>query len=67
MTNVGNIDRVLRFLVGLGLLIGVFLPQVALFESLGEWKYAVAAVGLVLVGTAAFRFCPAFTLFGIRT
>jgi len=67
MTNVGNIDRVLRFLVGLGLLIGVFLPQVALFESLGEWKYAVAAVGLVLVGTAAFRFCPAYTLFGIRT
>lgn len=67
MVNVGNLDRVLRFLVGIALLIGVFVPQVAVFESLGAWKFAVAAVGLVLIGTAAFRFCPAYTLFGIRT
>jgi len=67
MANVGNIDRGLRFLVGLGLLVAVFVPQVAVFDTLGQWKYAVAAVGLVLVATAAFRFCPAYTLFGIRT
>jgi len=67
MANVGSIDRVLRFLVGLGLLIGVFVPQAAVFESFGEWKYLVAVVGVVLVATAAFRFCPAYTLFGIRT
>jgi hypothetical protein len=26
-----------------------------------------AAVGIVMLGTAAFRFCPAYTLLGIRT
>ena len=45
-----------------------FLPAAAgLFAGMGMWKYALAAVGGVLVLTAIFRFCPAYTLLGVRT
>ncbi|AUD00144.1 DUF2892 domain-containing protein (plasmid) [Bradyrhizobium sp. SK17] len=68
MINVGSLDRVVRFVIGLALLISPFIPQFAdFFLSWGMWKYAVAAVGLVLISTAMFRICPAYMLFGIRT
>jgi hypothetical protein len=68
MVNVGSLDRTLRFVLGAVLLIAPFLPPLAgIFASWGSWKYAMAAAGLVLLGTAAFRFCPAYSLFGIRT
>lgn len=34
---------------------------------MGAWKFAMAASGVVMLGTAVFRSCPADTLFGIRT
>lgn len=68
MTNVGSLDRTIRFIVGAVLLLAPFLPPVAaVFAAWGAWKFAVAAVGLVMLATAAFRFCPAYTLLGIRT
>jgi hypothetical protein len=68
MANVGNIDRVLRFVVGAALLLVLMVPQLGgMFEGWGQWKFAVAAVGFVLLATAAFRICPAYMLFGIRT
>ena len=68
MINVGSVDRVLRFVVGIVLLLSPFIPQFAnFFLSWGDWKYAVAAVGLVLLATAVFRICPAYMLFGITT
>jgi len=66
MVNVGSIDRATRFILGAILLIAPFaLP--AMFAPLGLWTYAVAAVGAVLLGTAVFRICPAYMLFGVRT
>ena len=68
MANVGSFDRTLRFIVGAILLASPFLQQLAgFFAAWGAWKFAVAAVGIVMLGTAAFRFCPAYTLLGIRT
>jgi hypothetical protein len=68
MVNVGTIDRALRFVLGAMLLFAPFLPPLAgYFVEIGAWKYVVAGVGVVLIGTAIFRFCPAYTLFGIRT
>jgi len=68
MENVGSLDRTLRFIVGAVLLAAPFLPPFAgVFAAWGAWKFAVAAVGVVMLGTAAFRFCPAYTLLGIRT
>ena len=68
MTNVGNVDRVIRLLIGIILLVAVFVPQFdAFFEGWGNWKYVVAAVGGVLLATAILRICPAYSLFGIST
>jgi Protein of unknown function (DUF2892) len=68
MVNVGSVDRALRFLLGLALLAAPFLPPLAdYFAGIGAWKYAVAAAGVMMLGTAIFRFCPAYTLLGIRT
>lgn len=68
MVNVGSLDRTLRFILGAALLAVPFLPQLAgFFAAWGIWKFVIAAVGVVLIGTALFRFCPAYRLLGIRT
>ena len=55
--NVGGIDRVLRLVAGVAILgAGAFGP-------LGWW----GLIGLVPLATGAMRFCPAYTLLGIRT
>lgn len=55
--NVGGIDRVLRILVGLGLISLVFVgPQTA-------WGW----VGIVPLATALIGWCPAYMPFGIKT
>ena len=55
--NVGTIDRVLRILVGLALI------ALAATHTIGAWGY----VGLVPLATGLFRFCPLYSLLGIRT
>ncbi len=68
MANVGSLDRTVRFLFGIALLAAPFLPPFAgFFAAWGLWKLVVVAVGFILLGTAAFRFCPLYTLLGIRT
>jgi Protein of unknown function (DUF2892) len=55
--NVGGVDRMLRIGAGLVILaLGVAGP-------LGWW----GLVGLVPLATGVMRFCPAYSLFGIRT
>ncbi|HCC62476.1 MAG TPA: DUF2892 domain-containing protein [Pseudomonas sp.] len=56
-TNVGTIDRTLRIVIGLTL-IGLSLAGV-----IGVWGW----IGLVPLATGLFRFCPAYTLLGIKT
>jgi hypothetical protein len=57
--NVGGIDRVLRIVVGLALLSLLFF-----LEGNARWWGLIGAVPLL---TALMRWCPAYTLFGIRT
>lgn len=66
MVNVGSLDRAVRFVLGAVLLVLPFVLSAA-FAALGEWRFALAAVGAVLLATAVFRICPAYALFGIRT
>lgn len=66
MINIGSADRAARFVLGAALLLAPFLLP-ALFAPLGGWRFLVAAVGAVLLATAALRICPAYMLFGIRT
>ena len=55
--NVGTIDRVLRIVVGVALI------ALAATGKVGPWGY----LGVIPLATGLFRFCPAYTLLGIRT
>lgn len=57
--NVGTVDRVVRVLVGLGLLSLLFI-----LDGNARW---FGLIGLVPLLTAGIRFCPLYTVFGIRT
>lgn len=55
-SNVGNIDRVIRLVVGIGIAIGGII-----FES--YW----GIIGVVILATAVFSYCPIYALLGIKT
>lgn len=55
--NVGTVDRTVRILAG------VTLIGLAAFGVVGVWGY----IGIIPLATGLFRFCPAYTLLGIRT
>ena len=60
--NVGTIDRSIRGLVGVALLL-VF----ALGVLEGTAGIIALIVGVVMLGTAAVGWCPPYTLLGINT
>lgn len=64
--NVGTIDRILRACLGLALLYLAFVSGLPLFEST-LFRYGAALVGVVMLLVAALRFCPLYSLIGIRT
>jgi hypothetical protein len=64
--NVGTADRIVRFLLGGVLVLLPFLSGLALFAS-PAWFWASIAVGVVLIGTAAVRFCPLYAIFGLSS
>ncbi len=55
--NVGGIDRILRIVVGLAL-IGATLAGMV-----GVWGW----IGVVPLFTGIFKFCPAYTIFGMNS
>jgi hypothetical protein len=55
--NVGSIDKVLRIVVGLGLLSLIFIGPKTLW----------GLIGLVPLGTALIGWCPAYSLIGAST
>ncbi len=58
--NVGSVDKILRIVVGLGLI------AFALFGP--ETPYTPFAwIGVLPLATAVINFCPAYALFGIHT
>jgi hypothetical protein len=68
MANVGTVDRIARLVVGIVLLLVPFVPALTgLVAGWGALMWVLPAAGLVLVGTAVLRFCPAYALAGIRT
>lgn len=54
--NVGTIDRVLRAVVGIALVVWAFLSG-----------NMIGYVGVVFIVTALFSFCPFYPLLGINT
>ncbi len=55
--NVGGADRILRIAAGL-VLIGLTLAG-----TIGIWGW----LGLILIATGLFSFCPAYSILGIKT
>jgi hypothetical protein len=64
--NLGNLDRVIRIILGLALIVAPLLNIPAVWSS-AVLSYGSMAVGLVLVVTGLFRFCPLYRIFGIST
>lgn len=55
--NVGTPDQIVRIVVGVALIL------LAVTGIIGIWGW----IGLVPLATGIFRFCPAYTLFGMNT
>ena len=64
--NMGKTDRLIRLIAGLILIGAPLVSGLALFGV--TWiNYAAIALGIVMLATSAMRFCPLYTLLGIRT
>jgi len=66
IANMGTLDRALRLAVGAALIALALFSGAGLFSAVA-WKYGTVAVGAVMIATGALRFCPLYTLLGIRT
>lgn len=55
--NVGSADKIARLVVGALLII------LALMGQIGWWGW----IGVIPIATALMGWCPAYTLFGIKT
>ena len=56
-SNVGGIDRILRIVAG------AVLIALTLMGTIGVWGW----VGVVLLVTGLFKFCPVYPLLGMNT
>ncbi len=64
--NLGNTDRIVRAILGLVLFLAP-LGNVPAIWSNSTYAYLSMAVGVILVATSVFRFCPLYRVFGIST
>jgi len=55
--NVGKLDRALRIIAGAALIL------LAVTQVIGPWGW----IGIVPLLTGVFRFCPAYSVLGVRT
>ncbi len=60
--NVGPVDRAIRAVAGIAL---IACWPLGILE--GTAAIVAAVVGVVLIGTAAIRWCPPYSLLGINT
>jgi hypothetical protein len=56
-SNVGGLDRIARIVAGLVLI------ALAVTGTVGVWGY----IGIVPLATGLFKFCPLYTVLGLRT
>lgn len=57
--NVGSVDRIVRIVVGIGLLSLFFILE-------GNMKY-LGLIGIVPIGTALMGWCPLYSVLGLST
>jgi hypothetical protein len=59
--NIGSTDRILRIVLGAGLLLWFFLDQ-----GTGAWHYA-KLIGVIPLLTGLISSCPLYTVLGMST
>lgn len=64
MANENGIDRIVRLVLGLGLVAVAWLYMASLGTVLA---IIIGVAGLILLGTAAIGWCPLYSIFGIST
>ncbi len=64
MANVGQTDKIIRLVAGIGLLAAVFTKLGGVASTPGILAFVVA---LILVVTGLFTFCPAYKIFSISS
>lgn len=64
--NMGTIDRALRLILGVVLVVLPFVTSFALWET-PALRYGAMVVGAVFIVTSLVRFCPLYTLIGLKT
>jgi hypothetical protein len=62
MCNVGGIDRIIRIIAGAFLISLVFFGDQIIGQNV-VWGW----VGVVPLATGIFKFCPAYSLLGLKT
>lgn len=60
--NVGNADKLVRILIAIAIVILYYTNVIT-----GMLAIVLMAVGIVLLLTVLFNFCPLYALFGIKT
>ena len=60
--NVGNVDRIIRAVLGVILLAGWIFGWFA-----GALAIVLGIVGIILLATAAIKFCPLYRIIGAST
>jgi Protein of unknown function (DUF2892) len=61
--NVGGVDRVIRAVVGAGLI----YYAMSNLPGAQDWMVPAGMVGFILLLTAIFARCPAYMMFGMNT
>jgi F0F1-type ATP synthase assembly protein I len=61
--NLGNIDRFIRLILGIVLLVIAFASHL----TSGLQSYAVITFGMAFFATSVVSFCPFYALFGLNT
>jgi hypothetical protein len=60
-TNIGSTDRILRIVLGAGLLVWFLFDQ-----GTGAWHYA-KLIGIIPLTTGLMSSCPLYSVFGMST
>lgn len=64
--NVGKVDRVIRMILGIILLIVPFATNWSFAQSTIGMVVCII-IGIVMIATSSMRFCPLYKIFGIQT
>ena len=64
--NVGTADRIIRAILGIVLIIAPLLNMPTIWSN-AYYAYGSMTLGVILIATALFRFCPLYRLVGLST